>query len=134
MSDIVGVLEGRVEVLKRVCDDLGADWKEVCVAWTIFVDPRLRRQELPSVPQPCNVSYTCSYPKFPREVVANVLSDLPPDPTSLEDNIHASLFAGRLGEALEQAFELDPWLSAHMADVMQPLALLEQEADDECVI
>lgn len=56
MSDIVGVLEGRVEVLKRVCDDLGADWKEVCVAWTIFVDPRLRRQELPSVPQLCNVS------------------------------------------------------------------------------
>lgn len=49
LSDIVGVLEGRGEVLKRVCTDLGAEWKEVCIAWSIFVDPRLRRHELPSV-------------------------------------------------------------------------------------
>jgi nuclear pore complex protein Nup85 len=63
--------------------------------------------------------------------VAGILSDFPPDPTSLEDNIHASLFAGRLEEALEQAFELDPWLSAHMADIMQPLSLLQREADHE---
>ena len=47
LSDIVGVLEGRAEVLKRVCQELDADWKEVCAAWGIFVDPRLRRQELP---------------------------------------------------------------------------------------
>ena len=47
LSDIVGILEGRQEVLKRVCNDLGADWKEVCIAWGIFVDPRIRRQELP---------------------------------------------------------------------------------------
>lgn len=46
LSDIVGILEGRPEVLKRVCDELGGDWKEVCVAWGIFVDPRLRRQDL----------------------------------------------------------------------------------------
>lgn len=49
LSDIVGILEGRQEVLKRVCNDLGADWKEVCIAWSIFVDPRIRRQELPQV-------------------------------------------------------------------------------------
>jgi nuclear pore complex protein Nup85 len=47
LSDIVGVLEGRGDVVKRVCLDLGADWKEVCAAWGIFVDPRLRRQGLP---------------------------------------------------------------------------------------
>lgn len=49
LGDIVGILEGRPDVLQRVCEDLGADWKEVCVAWTIFVDPRMRRQDLPSV-------------------------------------------------------------------------------------
>lgn len=49
LSDIVCILEGRREVMKRVCTELGADWKEVCIAWSIFVDPRLRRQELPSV-------------------------------------------------------------------------------------
>jgi len=46
LSDIVGILEGRQEVLKRVVDELGGDWKEVCVAWGIFVDPRMRRQDL----------------------------------------------------------------------------------------
>jgi nuclear pore complex protein Nup85 len=47
LSDIVGILEGRGEVLKRVCSELGSDWKEVCVAWGVFVDIRLRRQDLP---------------------------------------------------------------------------------------
>ncbi len=47
LSDIVGILEGRESVVLRVCEDLGADWKEVCAAWGIFVDTRMRRQDLP---------------------------------------------------------------------------------------
>ena len=47
LSDIVAILEGRDEVLIRVIPELGGGWKEVCAAWGIFVDPRLRRQELP---------------------------------------------------------------------------------------
>jgi nuclear pore complex protein Nup85 len=47
LNDIVGILEGRPDVLQRVCEDLGADWKEVCVAWSVFVTPRMRREELP---------------------------------------------------------------------------------------
>lgn len=47
LSDIVGIFEGRSDVLQRACEDFGADWKEVCVAWTVFVDPRMRRQDLP---------------------------------------------------------------------------------------
>jgi len=46
LSDIVGILEGRNAVIQRVCEDLGADWKEVCAAWGIFADSRLRRQDL----------------------------------------------------------------------------------------
>ena len=46
-SDLLSILEGRETSLRKVCADLDADWKEVVVAWTIFVDPRLRRQELP---------------------------------------------------------------------------------------
>ena len=46
-SDIVGILEGREEVIKRLCNELGADWKEVCAAWGVFIDPRVRRQDLP---------------------------------------------------------------------------------------
>jgi len=47
LSDIVAVLEGREDALIRVIQDLGGGWKEVCAAWGVFVDPRLRRQELP---------------------------------------------------------------------------------------
>jgi nuclear pore complex protein Nup85 len=47
LSDIVGILEGRGEIVQRVCEELGADWKEVCAAWGVFVDSRLRRQDLP---------------------------------------------------------------------------------------
>ena len=47
LSDIVGILEGRPDIVKKVCADLGADWKEVCAAWGIFVDTRLQRRDLP---------------------------------------------------------------------------------------
>ena len=46
-SDIVGILEGRSDVIKRVCIELGADWKEVCAVWGVFVDTKLRREDLP---------------------------------------------------------------------------------------
>jgi nuclear pore complex protein Nup85 len=59
LSDIVGILEGRGEVIARVCSDLGLDWKEVVAAWSIFVDPRMRRDELPSVVF-LNILFTCS--------------------------------------------------------------------------
>lgn len=56
---------------------------------------------------------------------------MPPDPTSLEDMIHSALFAGNPVETLENASKLDPWLSAHLADVMVPISLVETEPDDE---
>lgn len=49
LSDIVGILEGRSEVIRRVCEDLGTDWREVSVSWGVFTDVRLRRQDLPYV-------------------------------------------------------------------------------------
>ncbi len=48
-SNIVGILEGRSEVIQSICLDLNADWKEVCAVWSIFVNHRLRRQDLPCV-------------------------------------------------------------------------------------
>ncbi|KAG6827154.1 hypothetical protein H0H92_013005 [Tricholoma furcatifolium] len=111
LSDIVGILEGRAEVVIRVCKDLGSDWKEVCAAWgmckrlTFFGD-------------------------F-SDVVSQVLDDLPPDPTSLEDMIHAALFSGDPAKALHQASSLDRWLSAHLADFMVPLQLIDTDSDDE---
>ena len=47
LSDVIGVMEGRPEVLRRLCIELGADWKEYCIVYSIYIDPRLRRQDLP---------------------------------------------------------------------------------------
>jgi nuclear pore complex protein Nup85 len=52
-SNIVGILEGRPEIIQSLCLDLNADWKEVCAAWSIFVNHRLRRQDLPYVALTC---------------------------------------------------------------------------------
>ncbi|TFK60439.1 hypothetical protein BDN72DRAFT_939980 [Pluteus cervinus] len=112
LSDIVGILEGRSQVIKRVCQELGADWKEVCATWGVFIDTHLRRHEL-------------------FEVVGQMLEEIPPDPTNLEDMVHAALFSGDLSQALKHASQLDPWLSAHFADMMSPLALISNATDVE---
>ncbi|KAJ6591607.1 Nup85 nucleoporin-domain-containing protein [Mycena vulgaris] len=115
LSDIVGILEGRGEIVQRVCKELGADWKEVCAAWGVFVDSRLRRQDLP-------------------DVVGRVLDDMPPDPTNLEDMAHTALFAGKPVDALIHASQLDRWLSAHLADIMEPLTLINNVTHDDISI
>ena len=127
-SNIVGILEGRPEIIQNICIDLNADWKEVCAAWSIFVNHRLRRQDLP---------YVVLVVRRPlltlnhREVVNQILETMPPDPTDLEDTIHVALFRGETMEALSHAAKLDLWLSAHWVDLMEPLDLLNPRVSDE---
>ncbi|KAJ3718910.1 Nup85 nucleoporin-domain-containing protein [Lentinula raphanica] len=123
LSDIVAIFEGRGEVIQRICEELGADWKEVCAAWGIFVDARMRRQDLP-------------------DVTADILDSMPTDPTNIEDMLFASLLSGNAEQALQHASNFDLWLSAHLADIMEPLGLLTNDIDpesgmsrrDECVL
>jgi nuclear pore complex protein Nup85 len=56
---------------------------------------------------------------------------MPPDPTDAEDMVHAALFSGQPVEALQHAHQLDCWLSAHLADIMEALQLIESDIDDE---
>ncbi|KAF8713566.1 hypothetical protein AX14_012920 [Amanita brunnescens Koide BX004] len=112
LSDIVAILEGRSDIIQRVCEELGADWKEVCAAWGVFVDARLRRQDLP-------------------EILSQVLDDMPSDPTSLEDMLHTALLSAKPEQALQYAHELDPWLSAHMVDIMDALGLISKKNNDD---
>jgi nuclear pore complex protein Nup85 len=44
--------------------------------------------------------------------------------------IHAALFSGKPVSALRHAARLDPWLAAHLADIMEALALIEDEIDE----
>jgi nuclear pore complex protein Nup85 len=65
------------------------------------------------------------------DVIAQVLENMPPDPTNLEDMIHAALFTGDPLKALNHAAKLDPWLSAHLADMMEPLALVDKDPNED---
>jgi nuclear pore complex protein Nup85 len=48
LSDIVGILEGRFEIVKRIVDEeFTGDWKDAVVAYGMFVNGRMRRQDLP---------------------------------------------------------------------------------------
>lgn len=55
---------------------------------------------------------------------------MPADPTNLEDLVHASLFLGKPDDALRHAARLDPWLAAHMADIMAAIGLLNARIDE----
>ncbi|KII87265.1 hypothetical protein PLICRDRAFT_113015 [Plicaturopsis crispa FD-325 SS-3] len=112
LSDIVSILEGRGEAIQRICEELGADWKEVCAAWAVFVDPRLRRQDLP-------------------DIVGPILDDMPPDPTNVEDMIHAALMCAEPSKALQHASQLDRWLSAHLSDLMHTMELIDTGIDED---
>lgn len=55
---------------------------------------------------------------------------MPPDPTDLEDLIHSLLMLGKPTQVLTQASQLDPLLSAHLADIMEPLELIDRDPDE----
>lgn len=59
------------------------------------------------------------------------MSIIPPDPTDAEDALLAELVQGRPVKALSIASQIDPWLAAHLSDVMVPIGLLDSDADDE---
>lgn len=67
------------------------------------------------------------------DVAEKVIYDMPPDPTSIEDMIHAALFSRQMRKALLHSSKLDRWLSAHLADIMEALSLIEPGIDDEYV-
>ena len=65
-----------------------------------------------------------------REILSQVLDDLPADPTNLEDMLHTALLCAKPEQALQYAHELDPWLSAHMVDIMDALRLISKNDDE----
>ncbi|PAV19573.1 hypothetical protein PNOK_0450700 [Pyrrhoderma noxium] len=112
VSDLLGILEGRSDILQRVCMDIGGGWKEYICAYGVWVDVSMRRSDLP-------------------DIVGKILAKFPADPTDKEDILHAELAMGRTNQALVAANELDPWLSAHLADIMDPLGLLDSIPNEE---
>ncbi|EPQ56724.1 hypothetical protein GLOTRDRAFT_75564 [Gloeophyllum trabeum ATCC 11539] len=111
-SDILSIMEGRVDVIKHVCKELDGDWKEICAVYAIFVQPTLHRTELP-------------------ELVVEIMDEMPPDPTDLEDTIHVALMRAQPREALACSARLDPWLAAHLAVVLELLENLSNTRSED---
>ena len=59
---------------------------------------------------------------------------MPPDPTDYEDLIHAALFSGQMEEVLRHSLQLDCWLSAHFADLMEAIELITRDVVEEYVL
>lgn len=64
------------------------------------------------------------------EVVAEVLDELPPDPTDREDMVHSAFFLGKPTQALSECARLDGWLAAHLADLLELMELIDTEPDE----
>lgn len=64
------------------------------------------------------------------EVVAQVLDEMPSDPTDREDSVHTALVLGKPRQALSEAAELDIWLAAHLADLMESIEVIDAESDE----
>lgn len=68
---------------------------------------------------------------YSSDVAGRVLYDMPPDPTSFDDMVHATLVSAQFDEVLFHASHLDQWLAAHLADVMKSLALIDNDPTEE---
>lgn len=65
--------------------------------------------------------------------MGQILDEMPPDPTDREDMVFSALFLGRPAEVLASAEQVDIWLAAHLADLMEPIELIDAEADEYAV-
>lgn len=68
---------------------------------------------------------------FDSGVLAQILHAMPSDSNNLEESLYIALISGNLKKALQCAHTLDPWLSAHLIDLMVPLQLIDNEVVKE---
>lgn len=84
----------------------------------------------PAVSSPCMSPRPCKANGTTSEVVAQVLDELPPDPTDREDMVHSAFFLGKPIQALSESVHLDGWLAAHLVDLMEAIELIDSEPDE----
>jgi len=62
-----------------------------------------------------------------RNVVTEILEEMPIDPTSPEDQLYAAMFAADVVSTARLANDIDIWMVAHMVDMLETLGLPETE-------
>ncbi|WVQ71710.1 hypothetical protein IAR50_001251 [Cryptococcus sp. DSM 104548] len=102
---VVELMEGNME---RVLEESG-DWREALGAWGVLVDVDLRRDHLP-------------------EIMSLIVEKIPVETTIQEHVVESALCSADIIKALMTSYTLDPWLSAHLSDLLDKLVLIP---DDE---
>ncbi|ODN98518.1 nuclear pore complex protein Nup85 [Cryptococcus wingfieldii CBS 7118] len=102
---VVELMEGKME---RVLEESG-DWREALGAWGVLVDVDLRRDHLP-------------------EIMGLITEKIPVETSIQEHVVESALCSADVIKALMASYSLDPWLSAHLSDLLDKLSLIP---DDE---
>ncbi|KAK4050234.1 hypothetical protein OIV83_003555 [Microbotryomycetes sp. JL201] len=82
------------------------DWREALAAWTVWVNPGVRRSDLPTL---LNI----------------VLKSHPIDSSLPSEVAQTALVLGDVARALQQSNLVSPWLVAHLSDLLDKLALVD---------
>ncbi|KIM23665.1 hypothetical protein M408DRAFT_332267 [Serendipita vermifera MAFF 305830] len=106
LEELVALVGGDARVLVSLCNACGMGWRDAICVYGIWIQPSMTRTNLPNV-------------------VAEIIEEMPVDTTSLEDQLHAALFAADIVSAARLANDIDVWLVAHMVDILEALPLPE---------
>jgi nuclear pore complex protein Nup85 len=101
---LLEVMAGVQERVFEACDD----WREALGAWGILIQPALKRDDVP-------------------ETMQIVLKSFPIDTTLPHEAILAALAQGEVVKACQLAENLDPWLAAHMTDLLDRVGVLDDQ-------
>ncbi|KAG9019091.1 hypothetical protein FRB90_006405, partial [Tulasnella sp. 427] len=119
VEDLVGILEGKHDVLMKVCSegDGAEGWREAIAVWGIWVRPDFKRQDLP-------------------DTLALINETLPIDGAYADEAAQAALVSQQLKRFLHHSARQNPWLGAHVADLMENMDMVvydtpAQNDDDE---
>ncbi|UZJ56047.1 hypothetical protein CBS101457_005367 [Exobasidium rhododendri] len=101
---LLEVMAGVQERVFEACDD----WREALGAWGVFVQPALKRDDVPGTMQV-------------------ILKTFPIDSTLPHEALLAALAQGEVTKACQLAAEYDAWLAAHMTDLLDRVGVLDDQ-------
>jgi nuclear pore complex protein Nup85 len=101
---LLEVMAGVQERVFEACDD----WREALGAWGLLIQPALKRDDVP-------------------ETIQIVLESFPIDTTLPHEGILAALAQGEVVKACQLAENYDPWLAAHMTDLLDRVGVLDDQ-------
>ncbi|KIO24693.1 hypothetical protein M407DRAFT_25939 [Tulasnella calospora MUT 4182] len=117
LEDLVGILEGKQDVIMDICSEGegAAGWREAVAVWGIWVRPDFKRQDLP-------------------DTLALINDTLPIDGSYADEAAQAALVSQQLKRFLHNSARQNPWLGAHIADLMENMDMTVYDtpiADDD---